>query len=507
MSGPTQADDAGFDPTLVPVFPVLTVELTSDGGARLNGRQLTVAPGQNPSDVAMEAAANEARLMPGDRGAVRVRGVDPGGRVFPLVVRADGAVFELPTESPAERGGRPAWLVPAITGAVALVLGGGIVGAAFAVRAETDPAPTTTAPPPLPLPGAGANLPVPAPPGYAQRATWAVPVSERVRPVATASGDVLAVRDDGDLVLFDDLTGRVLWTGQDAPRSGELHLLDDTGIELAAATAGRTLLLWPLPEPAATTPAPSLRATAPVVVTLPSGARASFEGSAPLVTLQDQTAAIITQGALDLVDVPVGASAVAADSDSVLAVSIAGTLYDLVPGAEPVERTLARPPGPDPRPVRSIGAGADHVIVVWAAGDQQWVVLHDVSTGAIASYAATDTDLTRAKSVRQQGAGRLTVGHVLVTFDGATDAVALPAELQPEVVTTGHVYGDLEREPVDVSTDASRAVVEQIPVDELATPDSPTPFPIATSPSHAYVTASKVEQYLLHAVPSTGGTP
>lgn len=502
--------EAEFDPSLVPVFPVLTVELTADGGARLNGRTLPVEPSQSPSDVAMEAAAAEARLMPGDHGAVRVRGVGPDGRVFPLVVRADGAVFELPTATSDAPRTRPPWLLPAITSAVALALGGAAIGAVAVARDDAPPAAVVTTPPPLP--GAGANLPVPAPPGYSQRATWAVPISERVTPVATGSGDLLAVDTDGDLVLLDDQTGRVVWSGQDGPASGELHLLNAEGGELVATATARAVTLWPLAQAATGSgPAPTAgpRAAAPLVVPLPSGASASFDGSAPLVTLADQTAAIITQGALDLVDVPVGASAVSADSDSVVAVSITGTLYDLVPGAdEAVARELARPPGADPRPVRSLGAGADHVIVVWSTGDRQWVVLHDVATGAIAAYGATSADLTRAKVVRQQGAGRLTIGPVLVTYGNQDDLVLpLPADLQPEVLTAGHVYGDLERESVDARTTAEGVAVREIPVDQLTTPGSPTPFPIATSPTHAYVTASKVEQYLLHAVPSTGGTP
>jgi hypothetical protein len=487
------SNDAPFDPATVPVFPVLTMELTADGGARLNGRALPVGADQDPTDVALAAAADEARLLPGDYGAIRVRGVAADGTVFPLVVCADGTVHELPTAP--DRTPRPDWMLPAIAAAAAIVLAGTTLGVVTALRPGPAPVPAVTAP--TPLPGAGANLPISAPPGFAQRATWSVPITEQIAPVATSTGDLAAVSEDGDLVVLDDLTGHTLWTGHDAPRSGELHVLRNQGTDVIATASTEALHLWPIGDPA--------HGPEPVSIDLPRGAEVSFAGSTPLVTLPDQTAGLIVHGELTLVDVPVGATAVAADSDSITAVDLTGTRYDLAPGAEPVAYPLPRPAGTEGRAVRAIGAGDRNLVVVWSVGEDQVVTLHDLSTGTeVAHASAGPVDLTRAGVLQDPVSARMTVGPVLVTY--STPAVLpLSAGFDPEVLTAGHIYGDLDGQRVDAVIDGNRVTVRAAP--DAAGSGTPEAFPVVVSSTHAYVPARKLEQWLLHAVPTTGATP
>lgn len=481
-----------FDPALVPVFPVLTVQVTADGGALLNGRALPVGPDEDPTDVALEAAAAEARLLPGDCGAIRVRGVTADGTVFPLVVRADGSVHELPVAP--QRTARPAWLLPAVAAGTVVVLAGGALGLTTLLRPAPVPtaAPITAAPP-----GAGANLPVHAPPGYAQRATWAVPISERVTPTSTTTGDLAVVTAAGDLVLLDDQTGRTLWTGRDAPRAGELHLLRSGDVDVIAAASGTTLQMWPIEEGPAK--------TRPFSIEVPRDGEVTFEGSAPLITLPDQTAGLLDRGELTLLDVPVGANAVAADSDSIIAVDLTGTWYDVAPGEDPVAHRLPRPDGAQDSAVRVIGAGGRHIVLVWTVGDDQVVTLHDLVTGAdVAQANVGRVDLIRAEVLHQPVQEQMMLGTVLIDYSSTPAVVPLMAGLTPEVLTDGHVYGDLDGDRIDAVIDGTQVTAQ--PATGASAPAADEAFPVATSNTHAYVAAHKRDAFLLHALPTSGGT-
>lgn len=503
--GDGAAAEPPFDPTQVPVFPVLTLQLTEDGGARVNGRDLPVAPGQDPTEVAVAAAADEARLLPGDLGAIRVRGVDADGHVFPMVVRADGAAFDLPT--PPTTGSRPRWVLPLAAGATVVALGAGVV--TFALTRGGNDAPRPRAAAVAALPGAGANLPVLAPPGYAQRATWSVPITDRIPPIATPTRDLVAVSPGGELMLLDDLTGRRLWTGNDAPSGGPLSLVVDRGRSiLATATAGE-LTLWPLPDPRAPAPAAG-KPTDPVTIPLPPSAEVSFAGSAPLVTLPDQTAALVTQGSLARVDVPVGSTALAADADSVIAAGTSTTWYDLTPGAPAVARKLRPPPGATGRPAQVLAAGSGHLVTVWATPGADTVALHDLATGRVVATASTAVrdgaggQLPAGEVLRQEGGQALAVGSFLVRYGPDPAVIALPPQFTAETITTGHVYGQLDGRPADAVLTRAGAKLAATPAAAGTSPGEPTESaqPFATTPDHAYLAASKVEAFLLYAVPA-----
>jgi len=493
-----------FDPNMVPVFPVLNIEVTPSGGALLNGRTLVVDDGQNPTDVAVAAAAAEAALLPGILDAVRVRAVDGAGVAHNMVIRADGTAFDI--TPPPSAGARPAWWLPAAALAIAVVLGAGVLVTVSIVRSQATPA-APIASTPAPLPGAGSNLPIEAPPGYAQKATWAVPIDERVVPVPTPAGDLLVKTVDGDLALLDAKTGATKWSGKSG--GDKLHTFASDGALIAATNTGQEISLWTLP----TNGAKDVHLdNAAVKVDLPAQSTVSYDGGAPLVTLPDQTAAFITQGVLTRVDVPIGATALTADQDSVIAVGTDGTWYALTADAEPVVKRLAAPTGSTSL-VRTIAAGPTHLAGVWATDRGQRVVLYDlttattgrtlVSTGAPGS---PGVDLTDGEVIRQEGGDHLTLGAMFIDYSRTPAVVDLGAAFTPKTLTSGHVYGQIADGATDVRITGRDTAFKTTPGSDTA-PVTPS-APIATTDTTAYVAAPKVEQFLLYAVPSlTGGKP
>lgn len=509
--------DDSFDPAQVPVFPVLSLEVTPDGGALLGGRVLIVADGQDPTAVAVAAAAAEAALLPGDHGAIRVRAIDASGAVHAMVIRADGSTFDTTPQIAAKH---PAWWLPVMAGAAAVVLGAGIVTTVAVVRSDAVPSAPTGASTPAPLVGAGANLPIPAPPGYAQQATWAVPVDAQVPPVPTADGDLLAKNPDGDLILLDANSGRTVWSG--AQGGDKLHTFTDDGQSVAATSTSQQISLWALPDKGAkATPNTPVD---PVKVALPSQATVSYDGGAPLVTLPDQTAAFVSKGALIRVDVPVGATALTATSTSVIAAGPGDTWYTVTPGQPPVTKHLASVPADasiyaNPGPVgwsvvRTIAAGPTHLVAVWQWEDagnvlHQKVVVYDMGTGqVVASGAARDgDDLSQVPVLHQDGGAHLVFGSMFVSFTSAPVVVDLGKGFTAKTITNGHVYGQVDRSGTsDMQITGSVVTATTIPAPTGDTAVLP-PAPAATTVTTAYVAASKVEKFLLYAVPAlTGGT-
>jgi hypothetical protein len=510
-----------FDPAQVPVFPVLNLEVTPGGGARLGGRVLVVPTGQDPTAVAVAAAAAEAALLPGDLGAIRVRATDAAGNVHAMVIRADGSTFDT---TPKVAAKHPAWWLPAATVAAVVILGAVVLATVAIMRSDATP-PTAAAPAggsmPAPLVGAGSNLPIPAPPGYAQQATWAVPVDSQVPPVATADGDLLAKNTDGNLILIDAASGRTRWTGKHAG-SDKLHTFTSDGQTIAATSTSTQISLWALPAKDAKA-APDTPAD-PITVALPSQATVSYDGGAPLVTLPDQTAAFVSNGALTRVDVPVGATALAATSTSVIAAGPGDAWYTLTPGGSPVVKHLPPVPvvlnafnSPSPDTVisvdRTIAAGPNHLVAVWQwnhVQTHQEVVVYDLGTGQIVTSRLASpgevNDLTQVPLVRQEGGDHLVFGSQFVDFSATPTVIDIGDWFTATTLTNGHVYGKSDDWGMrDVQITGQKMGYAKLPDPVPGAAPVPVPAPVATTPVAAYVTAAKVEQFLLYAVPAIPG--
>lgn len=205
-----------IDPSQVPVYPVVRLELTE-------GMTEAAAWGLSDGRLVAEGAREEVRrALLGEAakvaarrpcGAVRVAlsGFDaPSG-----VVTTDGQLlsYEIKGEDTPKRGSRG--VVAAVVAAV--VLGaGGLAGVAIATTSgwSRDQATTQAAPTPTPT-----QLPVAAPVGWAAVATWARPVRQpgtsTMVPSATIQGRGLvyvAGVDTGTVSALDEHTGQTVWT-------------------------------------------------------------------------------------------------------------------------------------------------------------------------------------------------------------------------------------------------------------------------------------------------------
>lgn len=492
-------------PHRVPVFPVIPLEVTGTEQALLAGRPVPVPAGSTPAGALVEAAAAQARSLPGLGETVRVRATGPDGRTHLLAVDVGGRLLRL--ERP--RRPRPAWLWPLVAAVSAVALSVGVAGTVLLhSRPRTSTPVALTAPPPSPL-GRGANLPLAPPPGFAGRAAWAVPVHPRVPPIVTSGGTVLALTGPRDVALLDPGTGRVVWRCLAPEPVTALHLTRIDARRVVAVGSGGSLTYWPLPEtpprrPAAGAAVPSTRG---VTVPLPRRGRLLWTPGSPLVELPDQTAAVLTPGGTERLDLPVGAVPAAARDRTVLALSTAGRWWHLLPGRSlPRGAELPAPRGATGPPLRTVALDVDHVLAVWPApGGRQVATLQELGSplpSATLRVPGT-TDAVTTPLVAQPDGGWAAVGPLLADAEEGT-LTLLGRDLVATAVVPGHVYArDARSRSVDVTVSRGRARAQ------LMGEDGPgVPLGVISpqgSASLALVLAQKVEEHLLYALPRLTG--
>jgi hypothetical protein len=482
---------------------VVALRLDGDGTAWIDGQQLTLPHGVAPHRALIAAAAERAAELP-NTPAIRVAATGADGETIPLIVTRDAQV--VPIEIPAGR--RPAWLWPLIAAAAALLIAVTVVLMTGSGPSDgtTDPARTSVAPVPLPATGVGANPPVAVPPGYAATAAWSLPIDATLAPVSTTDGLILAATTDHDLVLLDPLTGRPYWTGRDLPSGvADLHITRIDGQRAAAVATSSTLTYWPLPAgpDRATTAGPA--ATTPVSIDLPQRATLLWAPTSPIIKLPDQTAGVLHAGKIVNLDLPVGSEAVDADTTGVLALDTAlgttGRWWHLTPGAPiPPPQNLPVPAAATGGILRSVGLDIGHVLAVWpTASSRTLAVLIDLPSGRILADTVLATDAAIPPVVAEPGAARAAMGAVLADVDTAS-LIPLTDGLTPKVLSGPHLYATTSTNAV-VDVAISSGQVTTGPT--IATRDS-IPLGILTRPtSLALITAQKINDRVLYAVPAT----
>ncbi|MDQ2850803.1 MAG: hypothetical protein M3Y49_08720, partial [Actinomycetota bacterium] len=218
----------GFDPTRVPVYPVVRMSLVGDR-VTVDDVVVVVPPGVEPRVAGLSVVAARAAARQGAVQAVRAVASDGVGNSWPVVVDGDGTVWSLntPGATPVttKRGGsgRTGSRVGvrlvvggAALGLAAAVMGGVVVlghsGSAHAAVATVTVTPSATA----------TELPVSAPVGWSAQAEWSsVPVpspagaSSPAPMVAVSGSTVFAVitRGTGGLsvAVLSARTGAVAW--------------------------------------------------------------------------------------------------------------------------------------------------------------------------------------------------------------------------------------------------------------------------------------------------------
>lgn len=372
-----------FDPTTVPIYPVVPIEIRDDAGkpprVYVNGREIPVPAGADPKDVALDAAAQEAATQHGD--AIRVAATGTDGQTWRMVVHADGRVWELPNPRPARR--RPPWLVPAIAAATTAVVAVGIGLAVTAARRGDGPAVGTSSTVVATPSGTPTELPVLPPEGWSSHARWASPALADSDPVVLVANGQAVAAGEGKLVAMNTATGAVAW--RSSLPSGGLsagpavsHLGDGPSI---VGQNGDRLLWWPVRG-----------AEEPRTIELPVGAKITTNGAAPLATISETRAAIIDPtGTVQGRVVPAGSTAWAANTDgTVTAASDSGLWWHIDNDRVAEDGAKLQPPTKDAKPLKVAGYAGTHLITVWRrpGGSLVGAVYDDAANMRLTSTAA-----------------------------------------------------------------------------------------------------------------------
>ena len=494
------------DPATVPDWPSPTVQLRADGTVQVDGISIPV-PQHLPEDQVRRWAVTHVAAQYKRLGRpIRVTAVDPDGTTYPLIVHADGTTSEAaPIDGPRRRGLLPrARTAPRTPGKAApgkpgprdasrtrgLIAAGGFLGgvaliaAVVVVIASSGGAHDTSQAPQQPTAAAStsppgpAELPVPAPVGFTTHGAWAVSLAPASTPALAADGSaVAAFTANNHLAVLDPATGVVRWsTTLPAGATGTLTVSTVDGTAVVTQLTSEALYYWPLTGDQHPVTA----------VTLPSQAQVSYLGPSPLVSLPDQTAAVLTHGALRQLDIPVGDTALAADGTTVTAASAAGTWTQLSPGHPATPAKTMAPPAKAARLLRVSGIDGQRLVGVWAdTTGEQHATVYATATGQQLATATAPTGLDQASVC---ASGDLVVLGDLV-LDTSTHTARNGVTATSCAAATGRLY---VQDDTGTWYDTSAATDTPLPSGAAA--------PIGIADGRALVVADKLDQHLLYAL-------
>lgn len=487
-----------FDPSKVPPYPVLTLTGADDpDNVSVDGEPLQ---GDDAFDRALALCAQRAGEL---GGAVRVRGIDAEGAVWPMVVTSSGELHDLsdrlePAPTPEHSGiSRRSILIGA---AGLLTVGAAAVGGVVGYRIISTP--EETPPPPL-FPGKGANLPVVPPAGVGAVAEWAVVIDPDTQPVLLTDQRILLVTSRGDLVIIDGLTGQMQWSGNP---DGSLVTVNETVIDGTPVLASYTddaVTLWPLNDP--NTPSPQ-------TLTVEQGRAETVVTSAPapLWVLESQTVSYLAGNELALVEVPVPAIPAGTYEGAVVAIE-GGAWISISSNNSATRNPLeSTPASAELLAARVLGRG--HLAVMWGLPESAVMTLHQLPEGRLVEQ-LEDLDLPRSRSNAEPhpSPDRSTWiwQNVLIRPDHqpaltSLARMAIPDEkdeapLAVGSISDGVVWGEVERTPTryDIATGTSTTYDE----------DTELPLGESRDGSLVYMIAARLEQTSLYALPATPPAP
>lgn len=482
-----------FDPSTVPPFPVITLQLHDDDTVTVDGRPVEIGMDQAPTEAGIEAVTD--RVIADGLRAVRVRATSPDGTRF-MVVTDQGKAYPLAIAANTEKKAPSRAARAVVIGAAALVVLGGVAGAtAFAIAtSQSQPAPSPSWTPP----NAGANLPVPAPPGYGQAASWAVEVNKSIAPVMVDGSRIALVDTTGALTVLDTDTGKPVWNGSGrVDAQGGIHVSTVEGTPVLTTSSSSTISLWALDKTATT--------VEPVIIKTGTRATVTYLGSAPLIDLGSQTIALIVNGALTRVDVPVTATPVMATTSGAIAANSAHW-WNLSADTQPIEHDMPNPQGVGAQPTLISAADDDHLIVLWpgtnsSSGTAALVRLSDNTIVAEASVPTHSID-ARDIPIRSTTGQSVVLGSLYVDYGPNPRLVSVP-NLRPAAVHGSTIYGTVSSAPVSATLSGDAFTITPF----TAVKGVATAVPAAVTDTQAFVIAKKVEDTLLYALPRQGEEP
>ncbi len=424
-----------FDPNTVPAFPVYTLALDERGRLTLDGFTIHVPVGDDPVQAGHRLVAERARSEGLD--AVRVRAVAQG-HTTTLVITANGDVHTIATAPPDDAGAprRPRW-------AIGLIAGLGIAavaacGFAVAAGAGAFTPPTPTASPSYTPPGAGARLPVYPPPGYSPDAAWSLTVRSGSEPVATSVSEAAVILEDGTISVRSLDDGKQTWRSLTGVSGTTVELARIAGTPVLVSAAGAALTAWDLSSEQGTSQ----------VYSFPTGGTLSVDGSAPMMTLPNQTVGIVTTDGAVTVDIPATSTAVLARQASVIAAN-GEQWWEVAADNTLTSYPMPVPAGVDGQPRMIRGVDDNHIVVVWPASSGVTVALVNLQDNEIVAAANTRSSKigTNADLLRSVDDTTVTLGDIYIDH-GATPAVIPLEDITPTAVDGDTVYGTDSGTPV-----------------------------------------------------------
>ncbi|MEX2984824.1 PQQ-binding-like beta-propeller repeat protein [Streptomyces sp. C36] len=510
----------GTDPSTVPDWPAPVVRLTGQGTVEVDGAVLPLPPGLDGADARQWAVKNVAERYARLGRAIRVTAVEADGTSFPLIVHPDGTVEALAVEAAGGRRGkrrpRPASATaksdtprggksaPGAKGANdrsqegksqakgliamgvflgVIVLGGVVVFSGGGGDPDTAPHSVATTPSAKPTPPPPANLPRPAPDGWTTRAAWALKISGQIGPAVDEDGTIAAVTDKGQLVVLDGASGVTKWSaGVPNDASGSLVFTRIDGQRVVAVSTGQALHYWGIDGDEH--PHHS--------VNIPNSGTVTFLGPSPLISLRDATAAVIADGKVQNVDLPVRTTALAADQQTVLAADPSGHWWRLAPGKQPDKGLEMKSPADKAQLNTVLGVDGGRLVGVWKKDDTTWATAYDAATG---KPLATGKAAKDPGTLTVRAAGPLVaVGPLLLDTQRGSSREVTGAT--PRSAAAGRIYAVDPQQRWHTLTTGADVVMNSKDV----------AIPLGVSAKRALVVADKLGEKLLYALsPSTNG--
>lgn len=239
---------------------------------------------------------------------------------------------------------------------------------------KESPPSNPPSPPASATAGRPAVLPAAAPNGWSRTAAWTAvvaPPTARAATIASGTTAVAVITPTKQVAILDPADGRVR-------RSFDLPKGEHRGVKLGVVDGTMSVLVHAGDVLAY---APADGSAAPTTLDVAADAVVSYAGDSPLI-VNGTGVQVVRDGKLADVQLPPGATAMAADGANVIAAVPVGPWWNAAPGREATAITPA-PPRPGATLFRIAAAGHNRVAVVWTGPDAATVtvVLYDATTG------------------------------------------------------------------------------------------------------------------------------
>jgi hypothetical protein len=432
----------------IPSWPKVTIRLYDDHNAevKIAGRSHPV----NNSDPRQAAIALVSERAAQLGRPVKATAVEADGASWPLIIRPDGQVEAVDTESGGRgRGGqKPIWpIIVAFVLAGVLIAGTTLYLTVFSKMGDGTPKATESPKlPELPAPAVGPDQfsARPVPPGWTSKADWTVDIAEDTTPAVKPDGTEVAVLTPDEKIAVFDSNGKVLWQDK-VPKDAEspVYTTIDSKPVLAVATSD-TLYYWAGDGAEATE------------IELPDSSQVQFFGTSPLVQMGNGAGASVVSGG-ELKTVPNQkrlSTILLAEGDRALMARYQGPFYWSQPGKD---LQTVQPQGPrgTSQIDHVIAASPGLALVAWKTGVEDTVIpaVQSTANGSLvaACPAAKVGDVEGWQWVPDQSNKIAAWGECLINLTSKKST--LYPNFRPLSITGPTIYGTIDSDLIATTPD------------------------------------------------------